>query len=85
MWSWISRRSRRGRSPEALRPTGWVSSASMTSMPWLFHFRAANIEPVLEVVRATRGVAIGPTVLANGDRVAVCEDPQGAAFALHGR
>jgi uncharacterized protein len=49
---------------------------------WLFHFRVAALESALAVVRAAGGVVMGPTVLPGGDRVAVCDDPQGAAFAL---
>jgi predicted enzyme related to lactoylglutathione lyase len=49
---------------------------------WLFHFRVAALEPALVAVRAAGGVVIGPTVLPGGHRIAVCDDPQGAAFAL---
>ncbi|OJH34847.1 VOC family protein [Cystobacter ferrugineus] len=56
---------------------------------WLFHFRVAALAPAMEVVRKAGGVVIGPMELPNGDRIAVCEDPQRAAFALressHGR
>ena len=57
---------------------------------WLFHFRVPALAPALEVVRKAGGVVIGPIELPNGDRIAVCEDPQRAAFALregrsHGR
>jgi hypothetical protein len=30
-------------------------------------------------------MVIGPTVLSGGERIAVCEDPQRAAFALRER
>jgi uncharacterized protein len=49
---------------------------------WLFHFRVAALEPALARVRAAGGVVIGPMVLPGGERLAVCDDPQGAAFAL---
>lgn len=49
---------------------------------WLFHFRVEALGPALETVRAGGGSIIGPFVLPSGDRVAVCDDPQGAAFAL---
>ena len=49
---------------------------------WLFHFRVASLEPALDAVRAGGGVVIGPIVLPNGDKIAICDDPQGAAFAL---
>ena len=50
---------------------------------WLFHFRIASLEQALARVREAGGVVIGPTMLDNGDRIAMCEDPQGAAFMLH--
>ncbi|HVT06388.1 MAG TPA: VOC family protein [Polyangia bacterium] len=49
---------------------------------WLFHFRVAALEPALAAVRAAGGVALDPITLPGGARVAVCDDPQGAAFAL---
>ncbi|BDG04739.1 VOC family protein [Anaeromyxobacter oryzae] len=49
---------------------------------WLFFFRVAALEPALLAVRAAGGVVLGPTMLPGGERIAVCEDPQGAAFAL---
>jgi predicted enzyme related to lactoylglutathione lyase len=49
---------------------------------WLFHFRVASLDSALEAVRVGGGSVIGPLVLPSGDRVAVCDDPQGAAFAL---
>jgi predicted enzyme related to lactoylglutathione lyase len=49
---------------------------------WLFHFRVGALGPALLAVRAGGGSAMAPLLLPNGDRVAVCDDPQGAAFAL---
>ncbi|MFO0748494.1 MAG: VOC family protein [Myxococcota bacterium] len=49
---------------------------------WLFHFPIAALDPALERVRAAGGLVIGPVALPDGGRVAVCDDPQGAAFAL---
>jgi predicted enzyme related to lactoylglutathione lyase len=49
---------------------------------WLFHFRVAALEPAVEAVRAGGGLVLPLVVLPNGDRVAVCDDPQGGAFAL---
>jgi predicted enzyme related to lactoylglutathione lyase len=49
---------------------------------WLFHFRVASLDPTLDAVRSGGGSIVGSFVLPNGDRVAVCDDPQGAAFAL---
>lgn len=52
---------------------------------WLFHMRVADLDRALAMVRAANGVVLGPFPLANGECVAVCDDPQGAAFALRGR
>lgn len=49
---------------------------------WLFHFRVASLATALETVKRAGGLAIGPLTLPNGDVIAVCDDPQGAAFAL---
>lgn len=49
---------------------------------WLFHVRVAALDEALAAVRALGGLVIGPIVLPGGDRIAVCDDPQGAAFAL---
>jgi len=52
---------------------------------WLFHFHVAALDPALAVVRAAGGLALDPVTLPTGGRVAVCDDPQGAAFALQER
>jgi hypothetical protein len=31
------------------------------------------------------GIAVGPITLPSGEQIAVCDDPQGAAFAMRGR
>ncbi len=50
---------------------------------WLFHLRVANFEGALEAVRTGGGKVIA-TTLPSGDRIAACDDPQGAAFGLRG-
>lgn len=49
---------------------------------WLFQFRIPALEPALAKVRAAGGLVLDPLVLPSGERLAVCDDPQGAAFAL---
>jgi predicted enzyme related to lactoylglutathione lyase len=51
---------------------------------WLFHFRVADLDRAMDLVRAETGLVLGPFTLPSGERVAVCDDPQGAAFALRG-
>ena len=49
---------------------------------WLFFFRAADLDAAMRYVREKGGSVLGPTDLPDGRRVAVCDDPQGAAFGL---
>jgi uncharacterized protein len=49
---------------------------------WLYHFRIGALEPALRAVRSAGGLVIGPFALPSAEQVAVCDDPQGAAFAL---
>jgi predicted enzyme related to lactoylglutathione lyase len=49
---------------------------------WLFYFPVVDLEASLALVRANGGKTLAPVVLPNGDRLAPCDDPQGAAFGL---
>lgn len=49
---------------------------------WLFHMRVSALDRAMAAVRDHGGVVLGPFTTADGVRVAVCEDPQGAAFAI---
>jgi uncharacterized protein len=49
---------------------------------WLFFFGVAALDAALDAVVARGGKVIGPTTLPSGARMAVCDDPQGAAFGL---
>jgi predicted enzyme related to lactoylglutathione lyase len=49
---------------------------------WLFYFPVSDLESTLAKVSARGGRALVPVPLTNGDRIAACEDPQGAAFGL---
>ncbi|MBN9159948.1 MAG: VOC family protein [Myxococcales bacterium] len=49
---------------------------------WLFYFPVADLEASLALVRAKGGKTLAPVVLPNGNRLAPCDDPQGAAFGL---
>jgi predicted enzyme related to lactoylglutathione lyase len=51
---------------------------------WLFYFSVPDIEGTMAKVRAHGGIApVEATVLPHGDRIAACEDGQGAAFGLY--
>jgi predicted enzyme related to lactoylglutathione lyase len=59
----------------------------ITGMPgrhphWLFFFRVDALEPAIATTRAAGGLVLDPIVLPSGERVCVCDDPQGAAFAM---
>lgn len=63
--------------------------ADMARLPgvhthWLFYLSVPDLDAALAKTRALGGVvANGPMEVPGGGRVAQCEDPQGAAFALH--
>lgn len=51
---------------------------------WNFYIRVADLDAATEKVAATGGAVVhGPMEVPGGDRVAVCQDPQGAMFSLH--
>jgi predicted enzyme related to lactoylglutathione lyase len=60
-----------------------VAGRSGVHSHWLFHFQVPSLEAAVAKVRSAGGVVLEPTKLENGDRLAMCEDPQGAAFMLH--
>jgi len=49
---------------------------------WQFFFAVSSLDTALTHVREHGGTVIGPTKLPNGEIIAACEDPQGAAFGL---
>lgn len=64
------------------------SVSNMARLPgvhpqWLFFFATADLDGSLATVRRHGGLALPVTETADGHRVAVCDDPQGAAFALY--
>jgi predicted enzyme related to lactoylglutathione lyase len=52
---------------------------------WLFVFEVPALSPAVELTRAAGGVVLAPIVLPGGETLFVCDDPQGAAFALRER
>jgi predicted enzyme related to lactoylglutathione lyase len=51
---------------------------------WLFYFPVRDLDGALAKVPANGGRVVAPAAaLANGDRLAPCEDAQGAAFGLY--
>jgi predicted enzyme related to lactoylglutathione lyase len=52
---------------------------------WLFFFEVDSLEPAIVATRAAGGFVLAPLLLPSGVRICVCDDPQGAAFALRER
>jgi len=53
---------------------------------WLYYVKVNDLDAALARVKTGRGQVLnGPHEVPGGDRVAQCMDPQGAAFALHGK
>jgi hypothetical protein len=51
---------------------------------WLLYARVNGLDDAVERVKAHGGQILnGPMEVPGGDRIAMCMDPQGAAFALH--
>lgn len=59
--------------------------AQMPAPPhWLYYIKVADIDDAVERVKANGGqVWNGPMEVPGGDKIAMCIDPQGGAFALH--
>jgi predicted enzyme related to lactoylglutathione lyase len=49
---------------------------------WLFFFSVPSLDRAVEAVRAHEGTLVAVVTLPNDVRLAVCDDPQGAAFGL---
>lgn len=60
-----------------------IAQAPHVHPQWLYFFRVSDLDAALDAVRARGGHALPLLRVANGDRVAVCDDPQGAAFGLY--
>jgi len=81
--------------PEGARLFAWdgagTASGSMANtaraagvhVHWLYYFPVADLDAALAKVTARGGRPGAAAVLPNGDRIAPCEDPQGAAFGVH--
>ena len=53
---------------------------------WLYYIKVSDLDQALTRVAESGGKVLnGPMDVPGGDRVAQCMDPQGGAFALHGK
>lgn len=51
---------------------------------WIYYINVSDLDAAVEAVGAKGGrILVGPMEVPGGDRVCVCMDPQGGAFALH--
>lgn len=65
---------------------GMVNTARLPSIHthWLFYLPVKDLDATIPVLQSLGGKLLnGPMQVPSGDRVAQCEDPQGAAFALY--
>ena len=73
------------------RPGRWPLGGMMTLPPdapqvsaWMLYVKIPDCAAAVEAVKAAGGSLLhGPMEVPGGDRIAVCMDPQGAAFAVH--
>ncbi len=70
---------------EAVGSFGDIAGRPGVHPHWLFHFGVAQLGRALDAVRAGAGKVAAELTLPSGARIAVCDDPQGAAFALRER
>jgi predicted enzyme related to lactoylglutathione lyase len=70
---------------EAVGAIGDVASRPGVHPHWLFFFEVDALDLALATVRDAGGVVVEVAALPSGERMAVCDDPQGAAFALRER
>jgi predicted enzyme related to lactoylglutathione lyase len=66
----------------AVGAIGDIASRPGVHPQWLFFFEVDRLERAISATRAAGGLVLEPFVLPNGQRSCVCDDPQGAAFAL---
>jgi predicted enzyme related to lactoylglutathione lyase len=68
----------------AQRAGGMFTKPAFVTIPfWLYYFNVGDLAAALESVKALKGKVLeGPVEVPGGTRVARCEDPQGAMFAL---
>jgi uncharacterized protein len=65
---------------------GMVNTARLLGVHthWLFYLPVKDLDVTIPLLRQWGGTLVnGPMQVPSGDRVAQCEDPQGAAFALY--
>ena len=70
---------------ESVGSIGDVAALPGVHPQWVFHFRVAALDPALDSVRERGGIVLRAMTLPGGDRIAICDDAQGAAFAVRER
>lgn len=59
-----------------------VAAVAGVHAQWLYVFAVPDLDRAVAKVRERGGLALGPTTLPSGARMAACDDPQGGAFGL---
>jgi uncharacterized protein len=80
-----------GGAPVGAMPVGAMPVGAMIDIAgrpsvhphWLFQFRVPDLDGGVATVRSLGGLVVDQLILPNGDRLAICDDAQGAAFTLH--
>jgi predicted enzyme related to lactoylglutathione lyase len=68
---------------EAVGSTSNLARLPHVHPQWLFFFPTQNLDESLARVRAAGGLTLPVVATAEGNLVAACDDPQGAAFGLY--
>jgi predicted enzyme related to lactoylglutathione lyase len=72
----------------ASRPAGAMANTARTPgvhNAWLYYFDVDDLDARVDEARTQGALVLGPMDVPGGDRVAVCDDPQGSAFGLRQR
>jgi predicted enzyme related to lactoylglutathione lyase len=67
---------------ESVGAIGDIADRPGVHAQWLYFFATDALDRAIATTRESGGLVLPSIVLPNGDRAAICDDPQGAAFAL---
>src|ERR1051326_8327466 len=81
--AWRAHQLHVGRHDWALGSISNIAQQPHVHPQWLYFFRTARLPDALAKVRAHGGLTLPPMENGRRDLVAVCDDPQGAAFAFY--
>jgi hypothetical protein len=67
---------------ESVGAIGDIAARPGVHPHWLFFFEVHALDPAIAATRDAGGVVLEVTASPSGERLCVCDDPQGAAFGL---